>query len=105
MLRSRLRPLAYLLEPLVSPLAMLPIAWIAMRAWSVPWALALLFVRDAAQWMLLDPTRSAALPLLLSPLREAASLVLWLVAPFRKHVAWRGTRVRLSSGSVAYVTR
>jgi ceramide glucosyltransferase len=104
MLRFRLRPLAYLLEPLASPLAMLPVAWAAFGPWAVPWALALLFSRDAVQWMILDRGRTAGLPLLLSVLREALSLAVWVVAPFRKHVAWRGTRVRLSSGSVAYAT-
>jgi ceramide glucosyltransferase len=105
MLRWRLRPVAYVLEPLTSPLAVLPAAWVLLGPWAIAWAGVLLFTRDVGQWLLMSGPRRAWLPLLLSPVREAAALVVWLRAPFCRHVAWRGHRVRLSAGSVAYVAR
>lgn len=104
MLRFRLRPLAYAVEPLTSPLAMLPVAFAALGAWALPWALVLLGLRDVVQWTLLSGPRRAWLAVVLSPLREAIALVVWARAPLHRHLSWRGTRVRLSSGSVAYAT-
>ena len=105
MLRCRLRPLAYVLEPVTSPLAMLPFAWLLLGGWALAWAVLLLLVRDVLQWFVVAGTRRAWMPLVLSPLREALSLWVWIRAPFCRHIAWRGHRVRLSSGSLAYAAR
>jgi ceramide glucosyltransferase len=103
MLRWRIRPFAYFLEPVTSPLVILPAAWALMGAAAVGWAALLLVVRDVGQWILLSGPRRAWVPLVLSPIRELSALAVWVSAPFRRHVAWRGHRVRLSSGSVAYI--
>jgi ceramide glucosyltransferase len=105
MLRFRLRPWAYLLEPLTSPLVMAallsgvfgPTAWV--------WGLALLGVRDVVQWIALRGLGRVHLPLLLAPGRELLMLGVWLATPFVKHVAWRGHRVRLGAGTLVYATR
>jgi ceramide glucosyltransferase len=104
MLRWRIRPFAYFLEPVTSPLVILPMAWALMGPLALAWAAFLLVVRDVGQWILLCGSRRAWVPLLLSPLREISALAVWVSAPLRRHVAWRGHRVRLSSGSVAYIT-
>ncbi|HVU04159.1 MAG TPA: glycosyltransferase [Polyangiaceae bacterium] len=103
MLRLKLRPFAYPLEPLTSPLFLLPFAWAALGPWALAWAAGLLLVRDVGQWLVLSGPRGAWMPLLLSPVREAIVLAVWAAAPFKRHVSWRGHRVRLSAGSVAYV--
>jgi ceramide glucosyltransferase len=105
MLRCRLRPLAYVLEPVTSPLAMLPFAWLLLGPWAIGWAALLLFVRDVLQWLAVSGTRRAWMPFALSPLREVLSLCVWVRAPFCRHIAWRGHRVRLSSGTLAYAAR
>jgi len=74
-----------------------------MGSMALAWAALLLVVRDVGQWILLSGPRRAWVPLVLSPIRELSALAVWLSAPFRRHVAWRGHRVRLSSGSVAYI--
>jgi ceramide glucosyltransferase len=102
MLRWRIRPFAYFLEPVTSPLVILPLAWTLLGPLALVWAALLLVVRDVGQWILLSGPRRAWVPLVLSPIRELSALAVWLSAPFQSHVAWRGHRVRLSSGSVAY---
>jgi ceramide glucosyltransferase len=103
MLRWRIRPFAYFLEPVTSPLVVLPAAWALMGTVALGWAALMLVVRDVGQWILLSGPKRAWIPLILSPVRELSALAVWLTAPFRRHVAWRGHRVRLSSGSVAYM--
>lgn len=104
MLRFRLRPLAYLVEPISSPFALLPILWPMLGPWSLVWALALVTLRDVGQWLILGRKDRVWIPLALSVPREFLALFVWAQAPFRRHLAWRGTRVRLSSGSVAYAS-
>lgn len=103
MLRWRIRPFAYVLEPVTSPLTLLPVAWALMGPIAIAWTAVLLVVRDVGQWIVLSGPRRAWVPLVLSPLRELSALLVWIAAPLRRHVAWRGHRVRLSSGSVAYL--
>jgi hypothetical protein len=105
MLRCRLRPLAYLFEPVASPLAMLPFAYGLLGHWAIAWALTLLFVRDGVQWLVLTGRAGVGVALALSPVREALALWSWPWAPFHRHVAWRGHRVRISSGTLAYMKR
>jgi len=102
MLRFRLRPVAAVLEPVTSPLAMLPFAWLLFGPWSVAWAILLLVLRDVGGWVVLRGLERAWLPLVLSPLRELCALAIWCVAPLKRHITWRGRRLRLSAGTLLY---
>jgi ceramide glucosyltransferase len=105
MLRWRLRPLAALLEPVTSPLALLPIAvWLGGTA-GITWAVSMLALRDVGGWILLRGHSRAWLPALLSPLRELLMLAVWIRAPFKRHVTWRGHRVRLGAGTLLFSAR
>lgn len=104
MMRLRLRPLAFVLEPLSSPLLMAVIAVKVLGpAAGISWALLLMLLRDAGQWVLLRGARRSYLPVALGLLREAAQLVTWCVVPFVRHVSWRGHRVRLGAGTHVFV--
>jgi ceramide glucosyltransferase len=103
MLRFRLRPLAALLEPVVSPLALLPVAWLVLGPWALAWALALLTLRDVGGWVALRGPARWYLPLVISPLRELLVLYAWAIAPFKQHVSWRGKRFRLGAGTLLYL--
>lgn len=104
MLRCRLRPLAYLFEPVTSPMAMLPFAVVLLGPWAVLWAGLLLLVRDLLQPLALRGRRARVGAFLASPARELLAVWAWACAPFHRHIAWRGHRIRLSSGSLAYVS-
>ena len=102
MLRWRLRPVAFGLEVLTSPLAVLPLAWATFGAWGLGWAAALLLLRDVGQWVALRGLSGAWVPALLSPIRELALLTVWLRAPFKRHVSWRGNHARLGAGTLLF---
>jgi len=102
MLRFRLRPVAFALEPLTMPLVMLPVAWTLMGPWSVAWAGALTLLRDAGGWWLLRGPARLWIPAVLGPLRDLVALAVWALAPFKKHVSWRGSRFRLGAGTLLY---
>lgn len=102
MLRSRLRPAAYLLEPITSPLAMLPLALFALGPGGLLWCILLLALRDVGGWVALRGLSRAWLPALLAPLRELLLLFVWMRAPLKRHVSWRGKRVRLGAGTLVY---
>lgn len=102
MLRFRLRPVAAALEPLTSPLALLPLAWWLMGPWALLWASTLLALRDGGGWLALRGRKRWYLPLVLSPLRELTALVVWAIAPIKQHVSWRGKRYRLGAGTLLY---
>jgi hypothetical protein len=102
MMRCRASPLAHWLEPVASPLALLPIAWWLMGPWALAWAATLLTVRDLGGWLVLRGATSCLLPLLFSPLREILALGVWCAAPLKRHVAWRGKRFRLGAGTLLY---
>jgi len=103
MMRFRLRPLAALLEPVVSPLALLPVAWLMLGPWGIGWAAVLLAVRDLGGWLALRGTARWYLPILLAPVRELLVLGVWCVAPLKQHVSWRGKRFRLGAGTLLYL--
>jgi len=105
MLRWRLRPTFALLELLVSPLLLMPVAWWLGGPWGFGWALSLLLLRDVGGWVALRGWRRAWLPLLLSPVRELSMCAMWLLAPFKRHVSWRGHRARLSAGTLLFEVR
>jgi ceramide glucosyltransferase len=102
MLRFRLRPVPALLEPLTSPLVLLPFAWSVLGTWALLWMVSLLLLRDVGGWLVLRGPRRWYLPLLLAPVRELAALGVWCVAPLKQHVSWRGKRYRLGAGTLLY---
>ena len=102
MLRWRLRPAIALLEPLTSPLLMLPFALSAFGHFAWLWLSVLLAVRDLGGWVLLRGWGQAWIPIVLGPLRELAAPCAWLIGMFKRHVTWRGQRLRLSSGTLLY---
>jgi ceramide glucosyltransferase len=102
MLRFRLRPVMAALEPVTSPLALLPAAWVLVGPWAIAWTVTLLLLRDVGGWWSLRGTSGLALPFALAPLRELLGFAAWLVAPWRKHVRWRGKRFRLGAGTLLY---
>lgn len=102
MLRFRLRPVAAALEPLTSPLALLPLALMLFGGWGLAWCCATWLVRDVGGWLILRGAKRLWLPLLLSPLRDALSLGVWAIAPLKHHVSWRGKRYRLGAGTLLY---
>lgn len=105
MLRWRVLPLAFALEPLTSPVAMLPLCWILLGPWALLWAATLLIARDVGGWLVLRGRRRAWLPALLAPLRDICVLGVWLRAPLKRHVTWRGHRVRVGAGTLLYASR
>jgi len=105
MFRFRLRPGTAALEPLVSPLALLPLAWSSFGPASVIWAWALILLRDLGGWLVLRGTRAALVPVLLGPVRELIVLALWAIAPFKSHVSWRGKRFRVGAGTLLSLER
>jgi ceramide glucosyltransferase len=103
MFRFSLRPVTATLEPLVSPLLLVPCAWVHLGPLSLAWAYALIALRDLGGWVALRGPRGAHLPILLGPLRELLALGVWAVAPFRRRVSWRGKRLRLGAGTLLYL--
>jgi ceramide glucosyltransferase len=105
MFRWRLRPAAGLLEIVTSPLAVMPLALVVLGPWALAWAAGLLVLRDVGGWIVLRGLGGAYWPLLLAPLRELMSLVVWVVAPLKRHISWRGHRVRLGMGTLLFEER
>lgn len=103
MLRWRLRPVAALLEPLTSPLLVLPFAWHLLGAGALIWVVVLLALRDLGGWVALRGWRRAWVPLALGPIRELAAPFAWLLGAFKRHLTWRGQRLRISAGTLLYV--
>jgi hypothetical protein len=107
MLRVRLQPLAYALEPCTSPLLIGLIASLAgFGSGSLVVAgLSITLAREAALFWSVRGPRGLLRTLPLLPLREALTLAAWLAAPFCRHVSWRGHRLRLSLGTRLYAER
>jgi ceramide glucosyltransferase len=103
MMRFRLLPIAAALEPLTSPLVLLPLAWIVLGPWAIAWAVAMLGLRDLGGWLVLRGSARWYLPIVLAPLREVLVLGVWCVAPLKQHVSWRGKRFRLGAGTLLYL--
>ena len=102
MLRWRLRPVAALLEPVTSPLLMLPLAWRLFGCAALVWFALVLAVRDLGGWVALRGWQRAWVPVLLGPVRELAAPWAWLAGAFKRHVTWRGQRLRISAGTLLY---
>ncbi|MEM9187703.1 MAG: glycosyltransferase [Myxococcota bacterium] len=111
MIRLRLQPMAWFLEPLSRPVfvacGLLLVG--ADPLVSVLWALGLIAVRDGGASLLLRgdiPTLlHAAAWIPFGILRDVVLLAAWVRAPFHRHVTWRGHRVRVSAGTRLYANR
>lgn len=107
LIRSRVMPLSYPLEPLASPMlpAMLaPFAGVyAPGVFALGVALTLL--RDGMQWYRLRGPKGLLAALPLGPMKELALLGVWAVAPFMSRLAWRGKTYRVASGTRLYADR
>jgi ceramide glucosyltransferase len=105
MIRLRLQPFPFLLEPLTVPLftAGLAIALGApvMATLAMAWGLTAL--RDGAQWTMMRGRKGLVLALLVIPLRELLILAIWLSTFPKRHISWRGNRVRVSAGTRLYM--
>lgn len=108
MIRIRMQPVPFLLEPLTVPLFVAlaaPLFGVVAPA-PLLWALGLTLLRDAAQWVALRGPAGLARALPLFAIRDALVLAAWAVTFFRRHVVWRGHRVRVSAGTRLYpITR
>lgn len=118
MMRARLQPLAFAVEPLLGPLPLLAFGAMFGQT-SLPLAAAaglICSLRDAVllDWMRVDtdaaPRQRAVswvagvlAASLLGALREVLMIAVWLAAPFVRHVSWRGHRLRLSAGTRLYL--
>lgn len=105
MIRLRLQPFPFLLEPLTLPLFTAAVA-IALGAPAAPtlaaaWLLTAL--RDGAQWVMMRGPARLLLALLVIPLRELLIMAIWLATFPKRHIAWRGNRVRVSAGTRLYM--
>ncbi len=107
LIRSRVMPLSYPFEPLVSPMMPAFLAPFAGTAGGELFTLgvALTVLRDASQWWRLRGPAGLFAALPLGPLKEVALTVAWAIAPFMARVAWRGKYFRVSSGTRLYAER
>ena len=105
MIRLRLQPFPFLLEPLTVPLftAAIAIALGAPPLWTLGWALAITAARDAVQWVMMRGPRGLLSALLVIPLREILVFAVWMATFPKRHVTWRGNRVRVSAGTRLYM--
>jgi ceramide glucosyltransferase len=105
MIRLRLQPFPFLLEPLTIPLVTAAIA-VSLGAppwWTLSWALGITAVRDAAQWIMMRGARGLGPALLVIPLREILLIAIWISTFPKRHITWRGNRVRVSAGTRLYM--
>ena len=117
MLRCRLQPTAYLLEPLFGPLPLGLLGVLLGHQVSIllPLAGVIVALRDLTLLALLTAPASgeafakksfflrALFALVVGPSRELLMLAVWAMAPFASHVRWRGHRLRLAAGTRLYV--
>jgi hypothetical protein len=107
MLRLRLQPFAYVLEPLTSPMLVAlfaPLVGLPLGS-ALAFGFVLTLLRDASIWWLLRGPLGLLPAMLLLPLRDGLMLAAWVAAPWFRHVRWRGRRLRLSSGTRLYAER
>lgn len=106
MIRLRMQPFAFVAEPLIRPwcvavfVVLLGGPWLAVLGW----AIALSTFRDVTQARQLGVQLSVA-DLGWTALRDLLAFCAWLSAPFRRHIRWRNTRVRVSAGTRLYAAQ
>lgn len=103
-LRLHLVTVPFLVEPISYPLflALLAPFFGAPLGLALAWALGLSVFRDASSWCVLRGGEGLVFAVLCSPLRDALALCAWFLAPFQRHVIWRGKRLRLGTGTRLY---
>lgn len=99
MMRLRLNPMAFALEPLTSPLAVAPFAWMSFGPMGCVYLLVLAVLRDLISAVMLGQRRELGRIVLGSIPRELAWLAIFTLTPFKRHVTWRGQRMRLGPGT------
>jgi ceramide glucosyltransferase len=102
MMRLRLHPHLWFVEPWTSPLVAALALGAVFGARGVAAGLGLMLVRDLVAWCTLHGPRDLWAPLLLGLPREAVMIAVWVVTPFKRHVRWRGHTLRLESGTLLY---
>lgn len=105
LIRSRVTPLLYPFEPLFNPMAVALLAPLLGLTGVGPlaWAVGLTLLRDALQsCRLRGHARGLSWILPLGPLKDLAAFAVWALAPFARHVSWRGKRFRVSTGTRLY---
>lgn len=102
MMRLRLHPHLWFVEPWTSPLVAALALGAIFGARGAAAGVALMLVRDLVAWCTLHGRRDLWAPLLLGLPREAVMIAVWLVTPFKRHVRWRGHTLRLESGTLLY---
>ncbi len=107
LMRSRLKPLVYPFEPLLVPVAVAALACAlgADAEVAFGWAAALTLVRDAAAWLLLRGPSGLGRALPLGLVKDVLVVGAWAAAPWKRHVSWRGHRLRVSAGSRLFAER
>jgi ceramide glucosyltransferase len=104
MIRLRLQPFAFFVEPLTIPLftAAIVLALGGPPLLTLAWAVTITVVRDAVQWILMRGSRGLVRALLVFPVREVCVVAIWLATFPKRHIIWRGNRVRVSAGTRLY---
>jgi ceramide glucosyltransferase len=105
MIRLRLQPFAFVLEPLTVPLFTAAIVLLlgAPPWWTLGWAVGVTAVRDATQWILMRGRQGLVRALVVIPIRELLVVAGWIATFPKRHVTWRGKRVRVSAGTRLYM--
>jgi ceramide glucosyltransferase len=105
MIRLRLQPFPFLLEPLTVPLFTAAIAILlgAPPWWTLGWAFVITAARDTAQWIMMRGARGVWRALLVIPLREVLVFAVWVATFPKRRITWRGNRVRVSAGTRLYM--
>ncbi len=99
--RSHMAPMLYPFEMLINPLALalaaplFGLSW----AWTLPWMLGLVILRDTLQWYWLRGNHKLLQVALLTPFREVLLAVVWIAAPFSNIISWRGNRFHVGEGA------
>jgi ceramide glucosyltransferase len=101
LMRSRLKPLAYPFEPLLVPVAVAALAWaLGVDATiAFAWAATLTLLRDSVSWLLLRGRAGLLRAVPLGLAKDLLVVAAWAAAPWKRHVSWRGHRLRVSAGS------
>lgn len=102
MLRWNLLPGAAMLEPLASPLLLLPLSLALFGPLGAAWSVLLWCLRDAGGWIALRGVRRVWIPLLLAPLRDLLTVAVWAISALKRHVWWRGNRLRIAAGTLLF---
>jgi ceramide glucosyltransferase len=105
MIRLRLQPFPFLLEPLTVPLFTAAIALLLGSPpwWTLGWAVGITAARDAAQWIMMRGAPGLGRALLVIPLRDILVVAVWIATFPKRRITWRGNRVRVSAGTRLYM--